>query len=285
MGYEQITYEVSNAIATVTLNRPERLNAWTPTMAKELRQAMREASAAEDVRVIVLTGAGRGFCAGADMQRLDNASQDKVRKLDSNERLAETRAESYSAGPIPGGNELPQAFAYKHAYFPTVPKPIIAALNGPTAGLGLVISLWSDIRFASESAVFSTGFARRGLIAEHGMDWILPRVVGLPNALELLMSARKFDASEALRIGLVNKVFPHGEFMSKVRDYALELATMVSPRSMRVIKSQLFRAQNLDLDAAMHASLKDMVESFSSEDFREGVQHFVEKRPPNFTGR
>lgn len=285
MGYEQITYEVSNAIATVTLNRPERLNAWTPTMEKELRQAMREASAAEDVRVIVLTGAGRGFCAGADMQRLDNASQDKVRKLDSNERLAETRAESYSAGPIPGGNELPQAFAYKHAYFPTVPKPIIAALNGPTAGLGLVISLWSDIRFASESAVFSTGFARRGLIAEHGMDWILPRVVGLPNALELLMSARKFDASEALRIGLVNKVFPHGEFMSKVRDYALELATMVSPRSMRVIKSQLFRAQNLDLDAAMHASLKDMVESFSSEDFREGVQHFVEKRPPNFTGR
>ncbi len=285
MGYEQITYEVSNAIATVTLNRPERLNAWTPTMEKELRQAMREASAAEDVRVIVLTGAGRGVCAGADMQRLDNASQDKVRKLDSNERLAETRAESYSAGPIPGGNELPQAFAYKHAYFPTVPKPIIAALNGPTAGLGLVISLWSDIRFASESAVFSTGFARRGLIAEHGMDWILPRVVGLPNALELLMSARKFDASEALRIGLVNKVFPHGEFMSKVRDYALELATMVSPRSMRVIKSQLFRAQNLDLDAAMHASLKDMVESFSSEDFREGVQHFVEKRPPNFTGR
>jgi enoyl-CoA hydratase/carnithine racemase len=285
MGYEQITYEVSDAIATVTLNRPERLNAWTPVMEEELRHAMGEATADDDVRVIVLTGAGRGFCAGADMQRLDNASQDKVRKLDSNDRLANTRADAYSAGPVPGGNELPQAFAYRHAYFPTVPKPIIAALNGPVAGLGLVVSLWADIRFASESAVFTTGFARRGLIAEHGIDWILPRVVGLPNALDLLVSARKIDASEALHMGLVNKTFPHDEFMTKVRDYALDLATMVSPRSMRVIKNQLFRAQDLDLGAALHASLKDMVESFASEDFREGVEHFVEKRSPDFTGR
>lgn len=285
MAYDQIIYEAAEGVATVTLNRPDRLNAWTPVMEEEVRQAMSEATADKDVRVIVLTGAGRGFCAGADMQRLDNASQTKVRRLDSNDRLANTRADAYSAGTVPGGNDLPQAFAYKHAYFPTVPKPIIAALNGPVAGLGLVIALWADIRFASESAVFSTGFARRGLVAEHGIDWILPRVVGFPNALDLLISARKIGASEALDMGLVNKTFPHDDFVGQVRDYALDLANNVSPRSMRVIKNQLFRAQDLDLGSALHASLKDMVESFASDDFREGVEHFVQKRPPNFTGQ
>lgn len=285
MDYEQIIYEVGEGIATITLNRPDRLNAWTPVMEQEIRQAMSDATADNEVRVIILTGAGRGFCAGADMQRLDNASQTKVRRLDSNDRLANTRADAYSAGSVPGGNDLPQAFAYKHAYFPTVPKPVIAALNGPVAGLGLVVALWADIRFASESAVFATGFARRGLIAEHGIDWILPRVVGLPNALDLLISARKIGAQEALEMGLANKIFPHDKFIEQVRDYALDLATNVSPRSMRVIKNQLFRAQDMDFGAALHASTKDMVESFASDDFREGVEHFVQKRPPNFTGR
>jgi enoyl-CoA hydratase/carnithine racemase len=285
MTYEQILYEVQDRIATVTLNRPERLNAWTPVMEREVRAAMTEATADEAVRVIILTGAGRGFCAGADMSGLNQASQRTSKSSSLTERLAATRAEAYASGPIKGGLDLPQAFSYRHAYFPTVPKPIIAALNGPTAGVGLIVSLYTDLRFASQAAVFTTAFARRGLVAEHGIDWILPRIVGLPNAIDLLLSARKITAEEALQIGLVNKVFASESFMLEVRAYALELAQMVSPRSMRVMKQQLFRAQNLDLGAALDASIPDVVESFYSEDFKEGVAHFVEKRAPKFPGR
>ena len=285
MTYEQILYEVQDRIATVTLNRPERLNAWTPVMEREVRAAMTEATADEAVRVIILTGAGRGFCAGADMSGLKQASQSASKNSSPTERLAVTRAEAYASGPIKGGLDLPRAFSYRHTYFPTVPKPIIAALNGPAAGVGLIVSLYADLRFASQAAVFTTAFARRGLVAEHGIEWILPRIVGLPNALDLLLSARKITAEEALQMGLVNKVFAPESFMPEVRAYALELAQMVSPRSMRVMKQQLFRAQNLDLGAALDASIPDVVESFYSEDFKEGVAHFVERRAPNFPGR
>lgn len=285
MAYEQIVYEVQDRIATVTLNRPERLNAWTPVMEREVRAAMTEATADDAVRVIILTGAGRGFCSGADMSGLNQASQSTAKSSSLTTRLAAMRAEAYASGPIPGGLELPQAFSYRHAYFPTVPKPIIAALNGATAGVGLIVALYADVRFASQAAVFTTAFARRGLVAEHGIDWILPRIVGLPNAIDLLLSARKITAEEALQMGLVNKVFARESFMSEVRAYALELATMVSPRSMRVMKQQLFRAQNLDFGTALHASIPDVVESLGSEDFKEGVAHFVEQRTPNFPGR
>lgn len=285
MPYEQILYEVQDHIATVTLNRPDRLNAWTSVMEREVRAAMTEATADEAVRVIILTGAGRGFCAGADMGGLNQASQNTPKSGSLTNRVAAMRAEAYVSGPVPGGLELPQAFAYRHAYFPTVPKPIIAAINGPAAGVGLIVSLYADLRFASQAAVFTTAFARRGLVAEHGIDWILPRIVGLPNAIDLLLSARKITAEEALQMGLVNKVFARESFMAEVRAYALELATLVSPRSMRVMKQQLFRAQNLDFGAAVHASIPDVVESLGSEDFKEGVAHFVEQRKPNFPGR
>lgn len=285
MPYEHILYEVEDRIATVTLNRPDRLNAWTPVMEREVRAAMTEATADNAVRVIILTGAGRGFCAGADMSGLSNASQSTAQSSSATERSTAMRAEAYASGPIKGGLDLPQAFSYRHAYFPTVPKPIIAALNGPTAGVGLVVSLYADLRFASQTASFTTAFARRGLVAEHGIDWILPRLVGLPNAIDLLLSGRKITAEEALQMGLVNKVFSPESFMSEVRAYALEMTTMVSPRSMRVMKHQLFRAQNLDFGAALYASIPDVAESLSSEDFKEGVAHFVEKRPPNFPGR
>src|SRR5262245_18330610 len=285
MTYEHILYEVQDRIATVTLNRPDRLNAWTPVMEREVRAAMTEATADEAVRVIILTGAGRGFCSGADMSGLNDASQSATKNSSRPERLAAMRAEAYASGPIKGGLDLPQAFSYRHAYFPTVPKPIIAALNGPTAGVGLIVALYADLRFASQAAVFTTAFARRGLVAEHGIDWILPRIVGLPNAIDLLLSARKIPAEEALQMGLVNKVFPAESFMSEVRAYALELAQMVSPRSMRVMKNQIFRAQTQEFGAALDASITDVVESFYSEDFKEGVAHFVERRTPNFPGR
>jgi enoyl-CoA hydratase/carnithine racemase len=285
MHYEQIAYDVEDRVATVTLNRPDRLNAWTQVMEREVRAAMTQATGDDEVRVIILTGAGRGFCSGADMSNLNQASQNTAKNVSLTDRVAATRAEAYASGPIKGGLDLPQAFSYRHTYFPTVPKPIIAALNGPTAGIGLVIALYADLRFASQAAVFTTAFARRGLVAEHGIDWILPRIVGLPNALDLLLSARKLTAEEALQMGLVNRVFPVESFMSEVRAYALDLATMVSPRSMRVIKNQLFRAQNLDFGASLYASIPDVVESLGSDDFKEGVAHFVEKRAPRFPGR
>jgi enoyl-CoA hydratase/carnithine racemase len=176
-------------------------------------------------------------------------------------------------------------FRGPYAYFPTVPKPIVAALNGATAGLGLVVALYCDVRIASDSAVFTTSFSRRGLIAEHGISWTLPRVVGLPHALDLMLSARKVDAREALRLGLVNRVVPHAELTDTVSAYALELADLVSPRSMRVIKRQLWEAQFQTLAEATAVADEEMHRSFTSEDFREGVAHFVEKRPPDFTGR
>ncbi len=285
MSYEQIMYEVQDGVATVTLNRPDRLNAWTLVMEREVREAMTAATADEAVRVIILTGAGRGFCSGADMAGLGEASRNTAQDAAPSDRHAAMRADGYAAGPIAGGLDLPQAFSYRHAYFPSVPKPILAALNGPTAGIGLIVALYADIRFASEAAVLTTAFARRGLVAEHGIDWILPRIVGLPNALDLLLSARKISAEEALHMGLVNKVFAGESFMEEVRAYALELALLVSPRSMRTIKNQLFRAQNLDFGQALYASIPDMVDSLHSEDFREGVAHFVEKRAPRFSGR
>ena len=282
MNYEQLLYDVRDGIATLTLNRPDKLNAWTNVLEREVRHALTAASADADVRVVVLTGAGRGFCAGADMTML-NTIVDKAEKPEESKKA--TADTAFAAGPIPGGLALPQAFSYRYAYFPTVPKPIISAINGPAAGLGLVLSLYTDLRFAADTAVFTTAFARRGLIAEHGVDWILPRVVGLPNALDLLLSARKVTAQEALQMGLVNRLYPADQLLAETRAYALELARLVSPRSMRVMKSQLFRSQDVDFAGALSAGIDHMEASFGSEDFKEGVAHFVEKRPPAFTGK
>lgn len=282
MNYEQLLYDVRDGIATLTLNRPDKLNAWTNVLEREVRHALTEASADADVRVVILTGAGRGFCAGADMTML-HTIVDKAEKSGKSKKAAPD--DPFAAGPIPGGLALPQAFSYRYAYFPTVPKPIISAINGPAAGLGLILSLYTDLRFAADTAVFTTAFARRGLIAEHGVDWILPRVVGLPNALDLLLSARKVTAQEALQMGLVNRLYPADQLLAETRAYALELARLVSPRSMRVMKSQLFRSQDVDFAGALSAGIGHMEASFGSADFKEGVAHFVEKRPPAFTGK
>jgi len=268
MGYEQIVYEVRDRIATITLNRPEKLNAWTHTMGREVRAAAEGAGRDDEVRVIVLTGAGRGFCAGADMELLAGIS-------------GGAGADEGSASPV----GAPEEFQGRYAYFPRIPKPIIAALNGPTAGLGLIVALYCDLRFATDTAVFTTAFARRGLIAEHGISWMLPRLVGLPHALDLLLSARKIDAGEALRMGLVSDVLPQAQFSAGVRSYARELADFVSPRSLTVMKRQLWHAQFQTLAEATAVADEEMVRSFASEDFKEGVAHFVEKRAPRFTGR
>ena len=268
MAYEQILYSASDGVATVTLNRPDRLNAWTGVMHQEVKAAMRAAADDEAVRVIVLTGAGRGFCAGADMEAL--------RGVQAGARAAAETPFDPAAGPD---------FSKTYSYFPAVPKPIIAAINGACAGLGLVLALYADLRFASDAAVFTTSFARRGLIAEHGISWLLPRLVGMADAADLLYSARRVGAAEAASMGLVNRVIPHQDFEAEVGAYAAMLAREVSPRSLREMKREIWNALGQTLGQAIDAANADMAASFPSEDFKEGVAHFLEKRAPAFTGR
>lgn len=273
---KETLYNVASRVATITLNRPDKLNAWTALMESEVRSHMENAEQDDDVRVIVLTGAGRGFCAGADMSLLsavaERGLQDRGREhVLQNEG---NRREGVSAD-----------FQKRYSYFPAIGKPVIAAINGPVVGLGLVIALYCDLRLASDASRFSTTFARRGLIAEYGMAWMLPRIVGIANALDLLFSARTIDATEALRMGLVNRVFPQETFLDKTHEYAQELASAVSPRSLRIIKRQVYEAMSQPLAEAFDISVREMMACFRTEDFKEGVAHFVQKRPAAFTGK
>jgi enoyl-CoA hydratase/carnithine racemase len=167
----------------------------------------------------------------------------------------------------------------------SIPKPIVAAINGPCAGIGLVFTLYCDLRFAASQAKFTTAFAQRGLIAEHGISWLLPRLIGVAHALDILYTARKFGADEAERIGLVNRTFPQEIFMTSVSEYVRQLVTTVSPRSLAVMKAQIWKALYQNLNDAIAIGDVEMQKSFATEDFKEGVAHFVEKRPPQFTGR
>jgi len=267
MTTNEILYTVRDQVATITLNRPDKLNAWTRSMEQEVRQAMQEAADDDQVRAIVLTGAGRGFCAGADMSLL----QDVV---------------EHGAHPLPESAGTPRGdFERQYSYFPAIPKPVIGAINGPAVGLGLVIATFCDLRFASEDAKFGTAFARRGLIAEYGLAWLLPRIIGHANAMDILLSARIFGAQEALRMGLVNQVFPTAALLDHVYAYANALAQEVSPRSMRVIKRQIYAAMSQNLGEALDTATEEMRASLQCEDFKEGVAHFMEKRAPAFQGR
>jgi|WetSurMetagenome_2_1015567.scaffolds.fasta_scaffold93505_2 enoyl-CoA hydratase/carnithine racemase len=292
MNYEQILYAVNDRVATITLNRPDRLNAWTRVMSREVMHATHRAEEDVSVRVIVLTGAGRGFCAGADMAELEGASDEAVASLKSGAAMSAERRVSLLMEQITEAeyntenrDKIRDDFRKRYSYLMGIKKPVIAAVNGPTAGLGLIITLYCDIRFASDKAKFSTAFSKRGLIAEHGISWILPRVVGLSNALDMLYSSRIIDSQEALRIGLVNKIFSQETFMDSVTGYAKDLATSVSPRSLRIIKKQVFNAMFQSLSEASENADEELLQSLTSEDFKEGVAHFLEKRSPQFTGK
>jgi len=273
MAYDTVLYDVTDRICTIALNRPEKLNAWTRQMHFDLKDAMHRAGADPEVRAIILTGSGRGFCAGADMGGLQAIGAG-----------GGTADRSTKAAPgLQGGSTLPE-FRMPYSYFPAIPKFIIAAVNGPAAGLGFVIPLYADLRFAAESAVFTTSFAQRGLIAEHGVSWLLPRLVGLPAAMDLLCSARKFRAPEALQLGLVSRVIPDDKLMAETRAYATLLANTVSPRSVAVMKRQIWEAEFQTLAEATTQANHEMELSFQTADFKEGVAHFLEKRAARFTG-
>lgn len=276
MSYEHITYEVADGIATCTLSRPDQLNAYTPRMGIELRDAMYGAAADDAVRAIILTGAGRGFCAGADMKLLGAFS--------GAGRMTETEELPKVVNPEPAGPIRPD-FRTEYSYLLSIPKPIIAAINGPAAGVGFVFALFCDIRLAAASARMGAIFSRRGLVAEYGVSWMLPRLVGLANANDILFSGRLVDAAEALRMGLVSQVIDDASFMAEVHDYVQGIVRNSSPRSIRVMKRQICEDQTNTLATAVEVAIREMHESLGSEDFREGVAHFLERREPKFTGR
>ncbi|MQA96991.1 MAG: enoyl-CoA hydratase [Streptosporangiales bacterium] len=260
MADELVLSEPRDGVLVLTFNRPDRLNAWTEELGRRYYDLLEEAEADPDVRVVVVTGAGRGFCAGADFERLQGL-----------------------AGGERGGGDRPRDT--RTNIFPTtLSKPIIAAINGPCAGLGMVLALMCDIRFAAEQAKFTTAFAHRGLIAEYGISWVLPKLVGLGNAMDLLLSSRTFTGDEAARLGLVNRALPGERLMDEVLAYARGLAERSSPASMAAIKRQLWGDWDTNLKSSEAEAMRLMVKSFERPDFAEGVKSFLEKRLPDFPG-
>ena len=270
--YEAIDYSVEGPVATITLNRPDRLNAITGQMIKEIQDAIGQADANEDVVGIILTGAGRGFCAGGDIESLQELSQGgSLTAWEMGDKKPGSTAEM---GPD---------FQVGLLYLMAVRKPVIAAINGPCAGLGFVLAMVCDIRFASETARFTTAFANRGLIAEHGISWILPRLVGSAHALDLLLSGRVVGSEEAAQIGIVNRTITSDRLLAESVNYVKGLAERSAPVSMKVIKQQVYRHLSTSLGEAARESIELMAESLKRPDFREGVSSYIEKRPPKFT--
>jgi enoyl-CoA hydratase/carnithine racemase len=271
--YEEILYEVTDPVATITLNRPQVLNAWTDRMEHEVRHAVAAAEADRRVVGIVITGAGRGFCAGADMNRLAAIS--------AGNRTFAAAAEDLAAEPgdPASGDDLHLG---TYTYLLSVPKPVIAAINGPVAGMGVPIVLACDLRFMAEDAVLMTAFAQRGLIAEWGTSWLLPRLTGTAVALDLLFSSRKITGTEAAALRVVNAALPREDVLPHAQQYVRDLASTSSPAAMAIMKRQVYQQLHAGLLAAEQEARKLMVESFSRPDFAEGVSSFTERRPPNF---
>jgi enoyl-CoA hydratase/carnithine racemase len=261
---DPVLYEVRDSgVAVLTLNRPERMNGWGGGLATTFYSRLDDAEADPDVRAIVVTGNGRAFCAGADMGNLNTISNATV-----------DAAESTDVSKLVGS---------RHPHFvATLRKPVIAAINGACAGMGLTLALVCDVRFAADGAKFTTSFARRGLIAEYGISWILPRVVGWGAAMDLLLSGRVFLADEAAKLGLVNEVLPPDQLLPVAIAYAEDIAANCAPSSLAVIKQQVYADTMRDVFEASAVAEKLMHESMLRPDFIEGITSFFEKRPPNF---
>ena len=257
-----ILAECRGRVALLTLNRPERRNAWTPRLWRELLSALARAEADPGVRAIVITGAGSGFCAGADLELVASASKD------------------VSAGGDASGEDT--SVNPPVSWLMDVRKPLIAAINGSCAGIGLQIALACDVRFVAMEAKLSTAFVRRGLVAEHGMSWLLQRIVGRSRALDLLMSGRTFAGAEALRLGVADYAEPADRVLDAALAYATELADYSSPRAVAAIKGQVSLDATATLPDAMRRTEELIAASLAWEDVLEGVLSFSERRPPSF---
>ena len=270
--YDEILYEVDDPVATITLNRPEALNAWTNRMGDEVRHAVGRAERDPAVVGIVITGAGRAFCSGADMNLLTSITEGASG--------AEGGADDLEVPPVPEGT--PADLDGTYTWLMAGQKPVIAAINGAVAGMAVPIALSCDLRFMADDAVFLTAFAQRGLIAEWGLSWLLARLAGPAVALDLLMSSRKVRGAECADLGLVNASMPGDDLLSFCRQYVVDIAERCSPASIAVMKRQVYSQLHAGLGPAEKESIKLMLESFGRPDFTEGVQSFLQKRPPQF---
>ena len=271
------TYEVTEGVALVTLNRPERLNAWTARMEAEYRAALTEADTDPEVRVAVVTGAGRGFCAGADTEALTGIVE-TGRYGSTDMRSGPAEPPAAAASPATVRPDFAHGFSWPYA----LRKPLIAAVNGPAAGVGFVVACFADLRFAAAGAKLTTSFGRLGLPAEHGVSWVLSRLVGTARAADLLFSSRVVLAEEAERMGLVNAVLPPEELLPHTLEYAKRMAAEISPWSLQALKSQLYADQLRSLDEAATHAEELMRDSFGSPDFKEGVAALTGRRAPSF---
>ena len=268
MEFEQIRTELDDRVLTITLNRPERLNAWTPTMMRELIEAFDRSDADDEVRAVIVTGAGRGFCAGADLAAGGDTCDYRLR-----ERAGDD--------PIPrdgGGRFTLRVFESK--------KPVIAAINGPAVGVGATMTLPMDIRLASDTARMGFVFARRGIVPEACSSWFLPRIVGISQAMEWVATGRVFDAQEALAGRLVRSVHPAGELLEAAHSLAREIADNTAPVSVALARKMLWTMLGAEHPMLAHrADSRGMLARGQSEDAREGVTAFLEKRLAEFPDR
>ncbi len=272
VNYEEILYEINGKVAVITMNRPDTLNALTDLTQAEIRHALDASDRNPDVIGSVLTGAGRGFCSGVDMNALGAMSEAGKRLGNSHEHLAADA----------GNPDRDPNFLSSPPYFLALRKPLIAAVNGACAGLGFSYATFCDMRFVDRGAKFVSSFSPRGLIAEHGTSWMLPRIVGPSNALDIFWSSRKFDGDEAHRMGYANRVCEQGECVNEAVTYLNDIAGTAAPMSLMMMKKQVYRHLMQELGDAMSESTVWMDESLARGDFKEGVASFVEKRPPNF---
>lgn len=270
---EVLICSIDRGVAVVTLNRPEKLNAISPELGRAYDECMVRLALDPNVRAIIITGAGRGFCGGADAGRLAALANDGGATLGSPE-----------ASPYDRLTSAPEHLRQRYHAAAAAPQPVIAAINGPCVGAGLSLAVSCDIRLASAEAFFSTIFARRGLVAEAGLAWTLPRLIGRGAANDLLLSGRRIDAATALRIGLVTEVLPPDQLLEHALTYAHDIASSTSPRSTRAIKTQLQAAETQTLSEAISAAGTAVREALGSADFREAVAAMRERRPAVFSG-
>jgi enoyl-CoA hydratase/carnithine racemase len=264
--------ERDGGIATIWLNRPHRMNAWTGRMHAEYRWCLAQAEADPAIGAIVVTGKGRGFCVGGDAEAL----------------AGHVRTGGYDPGTpremaTPGYGRFDE-FDASFAYHFGLSKPVLAALNGPAAGVGLALACFADLRFAAAGAKFTTAHGKLNLPAEYGLSWLLPRMIGLTRANDLLLSSRTFLAEEALALGLVNAVHPSEDVLAATRAYARELVERVSPNSLRQTRWQIYRDLHRDVAASVHDSERLLADMMREPDYREGVAAFLDKRPPRWRG-
>jgi enoyl-CoA hydratase/carnithine racemase len=263
MDFTEIIYEKTDRVATITFNRAQALNAYTPTLGLELKTALHEADADNDIGAIIVTGAGRAFCSGFDV------------------KLGAQANKAARSGEARGYSEIHDNFAYMNQ----LGTPIIGAINGHCVFMGFAMTLFFDFRFLADNAKYGALFSQKALALEQGAGWMLSRLVGLTRAVDIAISGRLLPPQEALQMGLVNRVVPAEQLIAAAREFARDLAHNCAPTAAAQAKRAVYRDLSTDFATAYQASCEDAIKQNQTEDFREARRSMAEKRPPRFPGR